>query len=170
MDFNPLRMTKTKSPTHSRDSFYLSPVKNTFLLLLCLFSAGYGSQAATGRAVGVPVRSVVFRTYSDRPDRTQGLKDELAYYRRMQATGAGLTVLGAALFVGGQAMLWTSVGQNESGTRHYTPIPRDPLWLGGLGSTLLSAVPFAFGAPLLKYGTKKVRELRRPKQHPALLQ
>jgi hypothetical protein len=79
----------------------------------------------------------------------------------MKATGAGITGVGAVFFVAGQSLLWTSVALNQTGKRSYSPTARDPLFFSGLGATVLSAVPFAFGIPLLKYGTKKVRELKK---------
>ncbi|MCW3127730.1 MAG: hypothetical protein JWO03_3388 [Bacteroidetes bacterium] len=112
-------------------------------------------------STGAGVRSVVFRTYqADTVDYLEKLKGDLHYYRGMKATGAVLTGTGAAFFVAGQGMFWASVALNQSGRRSYSPVARDPLWLAGLGGTVLSAIPFAFGIPLLKYGTKKVRQLK----------
>ena len=78
----------------------------------------------------------------------------------MQTTGAGLTATGLTFVAVGQGLLWSSVALNETGRRTYAPVARDPMWLAGLGSTLLSAIPFAFGVPLLRYGTHKVKELK----------
>ena len=122
------------------------------------------ASAAVPHVYNIPPRSIMFRTYmidTCDADRLQGLKDEIKYYRKMKAAGGGLTGLGATFFAAGLSMFWTSVALNQTGQRSYSPTARDPLFLAGLGATALSAVPFAFGIPLLKYGTKKVRELKK---------
>ncbi|MBS1593697.1 MAG: hypothetical protein JST90_05200 [Bacteroidetes bacterium] len=134
-------------------SFYILSV----LVLVCI-----GSTHAAGRAG----KSVVMRTGTSTDslyykDRTEKLRAELKYYRGMQATGGALTGLGAAFFVGGQSLLWSSVAMNETGKRHYQPVAKDPLFLAGFGTTILTAIPMAFGVPLLRYGTHKVREIKQ---------
>jgi hypothetical protein len=135
-------------------------VKSVFIIIVfsLICSCAY---AATGSVQ----RSVVFREHRDTcltaEDKLEKLRDELRYYRGMKATGAGITGVGAVFFVAGQSLLWTSVALNQTGKRSYSPTAKDPLFFSGLGATVLSAVPFAFGIPLLKYGTKKVKELKK---------
>lgn len=135
-------------------------LKSFFIIIAAFFFCSH-AYAVTG---GVQ-RSIVFRAHRDTcltaEDKLEKLRDELKFYRGMKATGAGLTGVGAAFFVAGQSLMWTSVALNQAGKRSYSPTAKDPLFFSGLGATVLSAVPFAFGIPLLKYGTRKVRELKQ---------
>ena len=153
-------MSKTRFSSYIRTSMRIA-----FTLLLLSLPSIHMHAAS-----GAVQRSIMLRTYSptDPADRLQALRDEIKYYRGMKTTGAGITGMGVAFFAAGQGMLWSSVALNQSGKRSYSPTARDPLWLAGLGGTVLSAVPFAFGIPLLRYGTKKVKELKKqiPKPHP----
>ncbi len=134
-------------------SFYIVAV----LILVCT-----GSTHAAGPAGG----SVVMRTGTPTDslyykDKTEKLRAELKYYRGMKTTGGAVTGLGVLFFAGGQTLLWTSVAMNETGRRNYKPIAKDPMFLGGLGATVLTVIPMAFGVPLLRFGTKQVRELKK---------
>ena len=162
-------MTLTILSSIITDDYLSTIVKHTVFILITLLSCGLSATAGTARAQ----RSVMFRTYSipvSDGDKLQNLRDELKYYRKMQATGAGLTATGLALAAAGQGLLWSSVALNEAGRRSYAPVARDPMWLAGLGTTLLSAIPFAFGIPLLRYGTHKVKELKMQLPKKQLLQ
>lgn len=136
------------------------------LRIVCILLALSLLCAGSAQAAGWQGRSVVMRAGSPTDslyykDNAEKLRAELKYYRGMKATGGTLTGLGTLFFVGGQSMLWTSVAMNETGRRNHKPVAKDPLFLTGLGSTVLTAIPMAFGVPLLRYGTKQVRQLKK---------
>lgn len=125
------------------------------MLLSAPYMAAVGQGSSALKRAGTPTDSIYYK------DNAEKLRAELRYYRGMKATGASLTGLGAVFFVGGQSLLWTSIALNETGRRSYRPTARDPMFLGGLGATVLTAIPLAFGVPLLRYGTKQVRQLKK---------
>ncbi|MBS1623620.1 MAG: hypothetical protein JSS76_11610 [Bacteroidetes bacterium] len=119
-----------------------------------LHAAGGPAHSVLSRG-GTPTDSLYYKGNAEK------LRQELKYYRGMKATGGAITGLGALFFVGGQSLLWTSVAMNETGRRGYKPVARDPMFLSGLGATVLTVIPMAFGVPLLRFGTKQVRELKK---------
>lgn len=132
-------------------------MKSVLILLVVLLYAGRAH--AAGQSVmmrtGTPTDSLYYKGNAEK------LRAELKYYRGMKATGTSLTGLGALFFVGGQSLLWTSVAMNETGRRNYKPVAKDPMFIGGLGATVLTVIPMAFGVPLLRYGTRQVRQLKK---------